>query len=207
MMAARRCGARLSSRWPLHCAMRGRRRDCRSAARRGVFLMAAPQCVRSPAGAKASRRGADGLRGRRQSGVALIVALVVLVAVTVVTTSAMSTATLQIVMAGNVTSYDLAFQAASSGIDLAIARGGFSVESPGALPLTRLGDGASAAAATIVFSEATPVPGAAFSLGEGFAGLQAFHFEIAAVGTGPRNAVSTQRQGFYVLGPVEAPAP
>lgn len=146
------------------------------------------------------------LRGRRQSGVALVVALVLLAAVTVVTTSAMSTATLQMVMAGNVTSYDLAFQAASSGIDLAIARGGFSVESPGALPLSSLGDGA-ATEAVIAFSESTSVPGAAFSLGEGLPGLQAFHFEITAVGTGPRNAVSTQRQGFYVLGPGEPPTP
>ena len=169
--------------------------------------MATPRCGWAPAGAKATRHGADGLRDRRQSGVALVVALVVLVAVTVVTTSAMSTATLQMVMANNVTSYDLAFQAASSGIDLAIARGEFSAESPGALPLTRLGDGAASAAATIAFSEATPVPDAAFSLGEGSAGLQAFHFEITAVGTGPRNAVSTQRQGFYVLGPGEAPGP
>ena len=152
------------------------------------------------------------LRNQRQSGVALVVALVVLVAVTVVATSAMSTATLQMVMAGNVASYDLAFQAASSGIDLAIARGGFSVESPGALPLPRLGDGGGAGAgaateARITFTESTPVPDAAFSLGEGFAGLQAFHFEITAVGTGPRNAISTQRQGFYVLGPGEAPGP
>ena len=54
-----------------------------------------------------------------------------------------------------------------------------------------------------MFVESTPVPDAAFSLGEGSAGLRAFHFEITAVGTGPRNAVSTQRQGFYVLGPTD----
>ena len=144
---------------------------------------------------------------RHQSGVALVVALVLLTAVTVIATSAMSTATLQIAMAGNVTAYDLAFQAAASGIDLAIARGEFSVESPGALPPTRLGDGGAATEAAIVFVESTPVPDAAFSLGEGFAGLRAFHFEITAVGTGPRNAVSTQRQGFYVLGPADPANP
>ena len=153
-----------------------------------------------------SRRGA-GFGDRRQSGVALIVVLVLLTAVTVVTASAMNTATLQIVMAGNVTSYDLAFQAASTGIDLAIARGDFSVESPGALPLTRLDDSGAAAEAVIVFSESTPVPGAAFSLGEGAVELQAFHFEITAVGTGPRNAVSTQHQGFYVVGPADPADP
>lgn len=160
-----------------------------------------------PKGANVERPGKDRSCDRRQSGVALIVALVLLAAITVITTSAMSTATLQIVMAGNVTSYDLAFQAAATGIDLAIARGDFSVESPVALPLTPLDDGTAATEAAIAFSESTPVPDAAFSLGEGFVGLQAFHFKITAVGTGPRNAASTQRQGFYVLGPGEAPGP
>ena len=153
-----------------------------------------------------SQRGAE-FGDRRQSGVALIVVLVLLTAVTVVTASAMNTATLQIVMAGNVTSYDLAFQAASTGIDLAIARGDFSVELPGALPLTRLDDSGAAAEAVIAFSESTPVPGAAFSLGEDAFELQAFHFEIMAVGTGPRNAVSTQHQGFYVVGPADPADP
>ena len=151
-----------------------------------------------------SRRG-NGLGDPRQSGIALVVALVLLTAITVVTASAMNTATLQIVMAGNVTSWDLAFQAASTGIDLAIAQGGVSVESPGALPLSRLDGTGAATEALIEFSGSTPVPGAAFSLGEGATGLQAFHFEITAVGTGPRNAVSTQHQGFYVLGPAGAP--
>ena len=47
---------------------------------------------------------------RRQSGVALVVALVLLTAITIIGTSAMNAATLQIVMAGNVTAYDLAFR-------------------------------------------------------------------------------------------------
>ena len=154
------------------------------------------------------RRQAEGRLGdRRQSGVALVVALVLLAAITVIGTSAMNAATLQIVMAGNVAAYDLAFQAAATGIDLAIGRGGFSVESPGALPLTRLDDSGAATEAAIAFSESTPVPDAAFSLGEGSTELRAFHFEITAVGTGPRNAASTQRQGFYVLGPADPADP
>ncbi len=144
---------------------------------------------------------------RQQSGAALIVALVLLASITVIGTSAMSTATRQVMMSGNVASYDFAFQAAATGIDLAIARTGFSVDSPGVLPLTQLDDGAAATEAVTVFTESTPVPDAAFSLGEGSIGLRAFHFEITAVGTGPRNAVSTQRQGFYVLGPGGATVP
>lgn len=176
-------------------------------------MTAHPRPGNVTAGANGDRVGSDRLDDRRQaenrlcnrqqSGVALIVVLVLLTAVTVVTASAMNTATLQIVMAGNVTSYDLAFQAASTGIDLAIAQGGFSVESPGALPLTRLDDSGAATEAVVAFSESTPVPDAAFSLGEGSIELQAFHFEVTSVGTGPRNSVSTQQQGFYVLGPAD----
>ena len=170
-------------------------------------MTAPPILGNVPMAASVKRVRADRLGNQRQSGVALVVALVLLAAITIIGTSAMNAATLQIVMAGNVTAYDLAFQAASTGIDLAIARGRFSVESPGGLPLTRLDDSGAATEATNIFSESTPVPDAAFSLGEGAIELQAFHFEITAVGTGPRNAVSTQRQGFYVLGPTDPADP
>jgi hypothetical protein len=42
----------------------------------------------------------------------------------------------------------------------------------------------------------TDVPDAAFSADE----IEAFHFDINAVGRGPRNAQSTHTQSFYVVG-------
>jgi hypothetical protein len=30
---------------------------------------------------------------------------------------------------------------------------------------------------------------------------QAYHFDVVAVGTGPRNAVGTHNQSFYIVGP------
>jgi hypothetical protein len=41
-----------------------------------------------------------------------------------------------------------------------------------------------------------------FSAGVGTGGtVQAFHFDIVSIGTGPRNARSTHNQSFYVVGP------
>ena len=135
-----------------------------------------------------------------------MVGLLLLTALTVIGASAMSTATLELVMSSNAQFLDQAFQAAETGIDLAIAEGPFSVESPAAVVHTVLNDGAASAEVAIGYSESTPVPGTAFSLADGAAGLRAFHFEIIAVGMGPRNAVSTHAQGLYVLGPGSQPA-
>ena len=131
----------------------------------------------------------------------MIVGLLLLMVLTVFGASAMNTATLQLVMSSNAQFYQEAFQAAETGIDLAVARRTFSLESPTVVPVTPLGEGGYSTQAVATFAEATPVPDRAFSLGEGSAALQAFHFDIAAVGTGPRNAVSTHHQSFYVLGP------
>ena len=144
---------------------------------------------------------------RSQSGVALVVGLILLTALTVIGASAMSTATLDLIMSSNAQFLDQAFQAAETGIDLAIAEGTFDVESPTAVVHTGWNDGAASAEVSIGYSECTPVPGTAFSLAGGAGRLQAFHFEIIAVGMGPRNAVSTHAQGLYILGPGSQPAP
>ncbi len=137
----------------------------------------------------------------RQSGVALIVSLLLLTVLTVIGASSMKTATLQLVMAGNSRFQEEAFQAAETGIDLVMAQRIHNIESPATLPDTLLGDGSYSTRAVVTFTQSTPVPDLAFSLGEGSLALRAFHFEIVAVGMGPRNAVSNHKQGFYVLGP------
>ena len=119
----------------------------------------------------------------------------------------MNTATLQLVMSRNVSAYGQAFQAAETGIDLALAHGSFSVDSPGSVATTPLDGGTASTEAVIAYLEATPVPNAAFSLGEGSVGLQAFHFEVLAVGMGPGNAGSTHTLGVYVLGPASGSEP
>ena len=49
------------------------------------------------------------------------------------------------------------------------------------------------------FKRNTRVPEGGFSLGED--GFEAYHFEVMSTGSAPRNAVSTHRQWFYIVGP------
>ncbi len=141
----------------------------------------------------------------KQRGAALVVGLVLLMILTILGISGMNTATLQLTMASNAQFHQDAFQAAETGIDLAMSNGGFGTAIGGAgavLPPTPLGDGASSTQAVTTFQLATPVPDRAFSLGVGTSGaVQAYHFDVVSQGTGPRNAISTHTQSFYVIGP------
>jgi hypothetical protein len=65
--------------------------------------------------------------------------------------------------------------------------------------VTVVGGGETEAVTT--FQQTTPVPDIAFSMGVGGGAVQAFHFDVVAVGRGPRNALSTHNQSFYVVGP------
>jgi type IV pilus assembly protein PilX len=138
----------------------------------------------------------------RQSGAALIVGLILMLVVTVLGVSGMNMATLELTMASNAQSQQDAFQAAETGIDVALAESNFSTLAATSVPVTSLGDGSYRTQATVEFKQTTPVPDLSFSMGVGTGSVQAFHFDITAVGEGPRNAKSTHTQGFYVIGPV-----
>ena len=142
---------------------------------------------------------------KRQRGAALIVGLVLLMVLTVLGVSGMSTATLELTMASNAQFNQDAFQSAETGIDLVLARRTFNTipGDPGnVIPLTPLGDGSYATQSLTGFQGTTPVPDIGFSAGVGTPGVvQAYHFDIVSIGTGPRNARSTHNQSFYVVGP------
>ena len=90
-----------------------------------------------------SLRFLAGVRSR-QRGAALVVALVLLMILTVLGISGMTTATLQLTMAGNAQFHQQAFQAAETGLAIAISGGRFGAAIGGAdivLPRTPLGDG------------------------------------------------------------------
>jgi type IV pilus assembly protein PilX len=142
---------------------------------------------------------------KRQRGAALVVGLVLLMVLTVLGVSGMNTATLELTMASNAQFNQDAFQSAETGIDLVIARRAFNTipGDPGNLIApTPLGDGSYSTQAITTFEQNTPVPDMGFSMGVGTSGaVQAYHFDIVSVGTGPRNARSTHNQSFYVVGP------
>jgi type IV pilus assembly protein PilX len=140
-----------------------------------------------------------------QRGAALIVGLILLMVLTVLGVSGMNTATLELTMTSNAQFHQDAFQSAETGIDIGIERRAFNTipGSPGnTIPLTPLGAGTYWTQANITPQDPTPVPDGGFSGGVGVPGtVQAFHFDIVAVGTGARNATSTHNQSFYVVGP------
>ena len=151
--------------------------------------------------------------GKRQQGAALVVGLILLVVVTVLAISGMNTATTELALARNDQNYENAFQAAETGIEIALSQGSFNTLAP-----TQLNDIVVPARPNdivdvdIEFEDTSLVPDKAFSLGVG-SGIAAYHFnataiaESARVGGGvetDRDASAVHTQAFYVVGP-EAP--
>ena len=135
-----------------------------------------------------------------QGGAALIVSLVLMLALTVLGISAMNMAMLELTMANSVESQQGAFEAAEAGIEMALAQPEFTT-APMEVPAAPVGDVPYETQISTRCVMTTAVPDVAFSIGVGSGGVQAFHFEVVSVGTGPRGAVSTHRQGFHVMGP------
>jgi len=161
---------------------------------------------------------------RRQSGAALVVGLLLLLVLTILAISGMTTATLELQMAGNEQYQERSFQAAEAGVEQAMAAGVFQTDPaatatmydypPSADPVPKRGQGTQItncpdqpAGASgqceyfLRFDQAagvTPVPGDGYSLGTD---LQAYHFVIDSVGVAERGAQSEHTQGFYIIGP------
>ncbi len=135
---------------------------------------------------------------RCEAGAALIVGLILLLVLTLLGVSGMNMATLELRMAGNEQSRQAAFQAAETGIDLALTQGDYSTTAGKTVDADM---GTAHVHDTVTFVQTTPVPDKAFSLGVAGGGVQAYHFEVKAVGTVPGGATSTHTQRFYVVGP------
>jgi type IV pilus assembly protein PilX len=156
----------------------------------------------------------------RQSGAALVVGLLLLLVLTILAISGMTTATLELQMAGNEQYQERAFQFAESGIEQAIDAGVYTTDpaaiaaqytNPNSIDPTPIpNQGAQIANCTnqtarceyfIRFDLAagiTPVPGGGYSLGTG---LQAYHFVVDSVGVAERGAQTQNQTSFYIIGP------
>jgi type IV pilus assembly protein PilX len=129
---------------------------------------------------------------RTQTGATLIVGLVLLLVLTVVGVSGMNTAKMEITMAANTQFQQDAFQLAEDGIDMAIGTRAYSTAT--ARTIDWLGNADYDRRAVTSYRMNTAAFGS--SVGE----LEAFHFDIQSIGRGPRNALSTHNQSFYVIG-------
>jgi hypothetical protein len=148
----------------------------------------------------------------RQNGAALVVGLILLVVVTVLAISGMNTATTELALARNNQNYESAFQAAETGIEIALAQGSFNTLTPTILPdLDIPAREDDTVTVELEFEDTSLVPDKAFSLGVG-SGIAAYHFTATATAESARDGdVETARdasavhtQAFYVVGP-EAP--
>jgi type IV pilus assembly protein PilX len=169
----------------------------------------------------------------RQPGAALVVGLLLLLVLTLLAISGMTTASLELQMAGNEQFQEQAFQAADAGIERAIQAGIYDTTStvgtytpsgdPDFPPTPQRGTGIRGCVGSVDdggsvtdtqdcyeyfmrFDEQTgptAVPDGGDSPGPGF---QAYHFVVDAYGRSGRDAVSHHTQSFYVVGP-DPPAP
>ena len=146
-----------------------------------------------------------------QDGAALIFSLVLLVVVTILAISGMNTAITGLAMARNDQSYENAFQAAETGLAVALSQRQFNTLTD--VNLVQNVNAYDSVATVIKFEGSTQVPDRAFSPAGG-SGIAAYHFLATATakskpaGSGgavtDRDATATHTQAFYVLGPADA---
>ena len=142
----------------------------------------------------------------KQQGAALVVGLVLLVVITVLAISGMNTATTELAMARNDMNYENAFQAAETGLEVALAQGLFNTLAGSTV--TQTISTHDSVTAEIEFEDSSIVPDKAFSLGAG-SGVAAYHFLATSTAsslrdpgnTTDRDASAIHTQAFYIVGP------
>ena len=143
---------------------------------------------------------------QKQNGAALVVGLILLVVITVLAISGMNTATTELAMARNDQNYENAFQAAETGLALALGQGTF--DTLVGATVTQTITTYESVTAVITFEDSTPVPDRAFSLGAG-SGIAAYHFIATSQASSmrdpgnptDRDSTAVHTQAFYVVGP------
>jgi type IV pilus assembly protein PilX len=142
---------------------------------------------------------------QRQGGAALVIGLLLLLVLTLLAISGITTATLELQMAGNQQYQQRAFQAAETAIEQAIETATFNTSVPSTATDAPVdpADADNNDSYDYVMSfdtenGATSVPGGGYSLGTGF---QAYHFNIEAVGRSERGARAEHGQSVYIIGP------
>ena len=151
---------------------------------------------------------AQNISRHRQTGAALVIGLILLVVVTVLAVSGMNTATTELAMARNDQVSENAFQAAETGIEIALSQPNFPTDTT--LNIQQNVSSYESFDVDVDFRcETVPVDERAFSLGVG-SGISAYHFDAvsdavsaqAGVGnTTDRDASTTHTQAFFILGP------
>lgn len=142
----------------------------------------------------------------KQHGAALVVGLILLVVITVLAISGMNTATTELAMARNDQNYENAFQAAETGLEMALGQGQW--DTLAGVAIVQTINTHDEVNTQVVFEDSTLVPDKAFSLGSG-SGVAAYHFLATSLAesrrapgsTTDRDSTATHTQAFYIVGP------
>lgn len=129
----------------------------------------------------------------KQQGAALVVGLILLLILTVFAVSGMSTATLELVLAGNTQFTENAFQASESAIEAEFMAGPAAPDAPRSNDYAF--DNGITARTDVVYRANT------FAEGYSITEYSADHYVITARGRSGKNAVNVNEQGFYIVVP------
>jgi type IV pilus assembly protein PilX len=136
-----------------------------------------------------------------QRGAALVIGLVLLLALTLLGIAGVDTAALELRMTGNEQAQQLAFQAAETGLEVALSRR-LDASYPARYVDIPVGDGSATFTVQLSFAGITPVPPGPDATDPA---AEAVHFDIVAQGTHPaRHASVTLLQSVYVVTPAAA---
>ncbi len=138
----------------------------------------------------------------RQRGAALAVGLMLLLVLTILAVSGMNTSTVELQMAGNMQYAQNAFQAAESGIEVAIAKPDELPTEP-TLALTGVPSSDSDKYKYEVKCDADT--GWSWSLESSIGETAVYHYDIVSTGESARGARSVHSQSYYFEGPYSGP--
>ncbi len=140
-----------------------------------------------------------------QRGMALIMALVILLILTILGVTAMTTSSLEEKMSGNIQEQNRAFQAAESGINKVLVDPNALVPNGSYAPAPYTFDGGKSgtAAVKVKFGAFAPPARRGGSYAYSATQFQGAHFDIASTGTTVTNAKSVNHQGVELIVPKE----
>ena len=137
---------------------------------------------------------------RRARGVALVIALLLLVVLTLLAVGGMNSAAVEFIMAGNDQFHENAFQASETGIQVAIAGAAFNPDAP---PLLVAGAVPNSATDNFSASIQPQLGGAAQPAiwGSSWNSFSTYHFEVQSTGSSLRTSAALHNQGVAVISP------
>lgn len=148
-----------------------------------------------------AHRGEAGFRcDGCQTGAALVVSLVILLLLSVIGISALTGTALESKMAGNVQEMNRAFQAAETGLDVAVGQGNAQESSTVTASVSNIGDYKASASYATSFNGFTKPPREAVKIFGNNSGRSA-HFGTSSDGTAGIGAKVTLNQGWYQMVP------